>query len=83
MARGWESKSVESQMETAEERRTRPQAETALTPEQARLRVERESLSLSIKRVEQDLQSAPHPRRREQLEAALLHLQQKLADLGS
>jgi hypothetical protein len=68
-------------METAEDRRAQRQAETALTAEQMRLRVERESLSLSIKRVEQDLQSATHPRRREQLQAALTHLQQKLSEL--
>jgi hypothetical protein len=70
-------------METAEERRAQRQEETALTPEQLRLRVERESLSLSIKRVQQDLQSATHPRRRDQLQAALLHLQEKLAVLDS
>jgi hypothetical protein len=81
MARGWESKSVESQMETAEDRRAQRQAESTLTAEQVRLRVERDSISLSIKRVEHDLQSATHPRRREQLQAALAHLQQKLADL--
>lgn len=82
MARGWESKSVESQMEMAEERRAQRHTEAALTPEQLRLRVERESLGLSIQRVEQDLQSATNPRRREQLEAALAHLQQKLAELA-
>jgi hypothetical protein len=81
MARGWESKSVESQMETAEERRAHRHAESALTPDEMRLRVERESLTLSIKRVQQDLLAATHPRRREQLQAALAHLQQKLADL--
>jgi hypothetical protein len=71
-------------METAEERRAQQRhGETTLTPEQLRLRVERESLTLSIKGVEQDLQSAAHPRHREQLEAALLHLQEKLAQLGS
>lgn len=70
-------------METAEERRAQQRPEPTLTPEQLRRRVERESLTLSIKRVEQDLQSATHPRRREQLEAALLHLQEKLAQLGN
>ena len=70
-------------METAEERRAQRHVEVALTPEQLRLRVERESLGLSIKRVEQDLLSATNPRRREQLQAALAHLQQKLADLGA
>lgn len=70
-------------METAEERRAQRHQEAALTPEQLRLRVERESLSLSIQRVEQDLKSALHPRRRDQLHAALLHLQDQLARLDS
>jgi hypothetical protein len=81
MSRGWESKDVESQMEEAAARRARPR-QTSLTAAEIRLRVERESLELSRTRVIKDLETATHPRRREQLEAALRHLNEKLAGLG-
>jgi hypothetical protein len=42
---------------------------------------ERHSLELSRTRVLKDLDGATHPRCREQLEAALRHLDQKLAEL--
>jgi hypothetical protein len=80
MSRGWESKSVEFQMEEAEARRNA----TRVTPpsaEQVRLESERKSLELSRTRVLKDLETATHPRRRAQLEAALHHLEAKLAEL--
>jgi hypothetical protein len=80
MSRGWESKSVESQMEEAASRRGGARR-IPLSPEQIQLRSERESLELSRPRVLKDLESATHPRRREQLEAALHHLDRKLAVL--
>jgi hypothetical protein len=80
MSRGWESKSVESQMEDAASRRNAAR-QIHLTDEQIRLRSERQSLELSRTRVLKDLESASHPRRREQLKAALNHLDQKLAAL--
>jgi hypothetical protein len=82
MSRGWESKSVESQMEEAASRRAAPK-QTPPTPEQLRIGSERESLELSRKRVLNDLEAATHPRRREQLAAALRHLEQKLAALNT
>jgi len=81
MSRGWESKSVESQMEEAAQRRAAPK-QTPLTTEQVRIKAERESLELSRKRVLADLEAATHPRRREQLESALRHLNEKIAALG-
>jgi hypothetical protein len=80
MSRGWESKSVESQMEEAAARRGAAR-QTPLTADEIRLRGERESLELSRKRVLKDLESATHERRREQLRAALAHLDLKLAAL--
>lgn len=53
-----------------------------LTEEQIRIRTERESLQLSRTRVLKDLEGASHPRRREQLHAALKYLDEKLATLG-
>lgn len=81
MSRGWESKDVESQMEEAAARRAagRPKP---LSAEQVRLDTERTSLELSRTRVMKDLEAATHPRRREQLQAALDHLERKLAELG-
>jgi hypothetical protein len=80
MSRGWESKSVESQMEEAALRRGTTH-QIPLTPEQIRVRAERQSLELSRTRVLKDLESAVHPRRRAQLEAGLRYLDEKLAAL--
>jgi hypothetical protein len=82
MARGWESKSVESQMEMAAELRRAAAHSAALSTEQIRLTRERESLELSRTRVLHDLGHATSPRYRQQLEAALKHLDQKIARLG-
>ena len=79
MARGWESKSIESQIEAAAARKT--EHRPALTQEQIRLQRERESLELSRKRVLHDLETATHPRYRQQLEAALQHLDRRLKEL--
>ena len=81
MSRGWESKDVESQMEEAASKRAAGR-QAPLTDEQVRMRSERQSLELSRTRVLKDLETATHPRHREQLEAALQHLDRKLAELG-
>ena len=81
MSRGWESKSVESQMEEAAARRGAPR-QIPLTAEQVRLRSERESLEMSRTRVMKDIESTTHARRREQLHAALRHLDPKLSALN-
>ncbi len=81
MSRGWESKDVEFQQEEAAAKRGASK-QIPLTAEEIRLRTERESLQLSRTRVLKDLESAAHPRRREQLESALRHLDQKLAELA-
>lgn len=80
MSRGWESKDVESQIEEAAARRATAR-HTAPSAEQVRLNTERSSLELSRTRVLQDLEAATHPRRKEQLQAALDHLNRKLAEL--
>jgi len=79
MARGWESKSVESQMESA--RAERPQASGRKTPEQQARRRELDGLELSRARVLRDLATATHPRHRASLEAALKFLEEKIASL--
>jgi hypothetical protein len=80
MARGWESKGVESQIEEAQSARrsgVQPLSEDQI----ARLK-EKESLELSRTRVLHDLKTARNPRYQAVLQQALAHLDQKLAELG-
>jgi hypothetical protein len=78
MARGWESKSVEEQMEAAEERATQARAQE-LSDLEIAAQKERESLELSRTRVMSDLASATNPRYREILQKSLDFLNEKLA----
>ena len=79
MARGWESKSVESQIEEAQSRLSVPK--NSPTPAEAERNRQRDGLLLSRTRVLHDLEAAHNPRYREILGAALKHLDQKLSDL--
>ncbi len=82
MARGWESKAVESQIEAAESRQGR-EAKPAIDPaELARARI-RESLELARKRVLHDLQTSHSFRMEQMLRASLKHLDEKIAGLKS
>lgn len=81
MARGWESKDVESQVDAAEER-ARLAKLPKITPEESARNRERESLELSRKRVLHDIQASQNPRHRATLEAALKHLDEKIAALS-
>jgi hypothetical protein len=80
MARGWESKSVESQIEGADVRLDRNQP---LTPEQRETLRKRESLELSRRRVLHDLEAARSPVRRASLEHALAFLDEEISKLGA
>jgi vacuolar-type H+-ATPase subunit E/Vma4 len=80
MARGWESKSVESQIESAERRREESDA-AALDADQIRRLREKESLQSSRTRVLNDLAACMNPRYREKLLAALSHLDEKLEEM--
>ena len=82
MARGWESKSVESQIESAERSQTADRR-VPLTAEQIQLLHERESLELARARASQDLAVATNPRYRALLEATICHLDARLAALNS
>jgi hypothetical protein len=81
MARGWESKEIESQIESAESRRAAVR-HAPLNDEQIRNQQQRESLEMSRTRVLRDLETVTHERYREQLRSALKHLDQKLAELS-
>jgi hypothetical protein len=77
MARGWESKAVESQMEDASKERV--DHKEYLTVEQAVLKQKRDGLLLSRARVLHDLETARTPKYRIILQKALDHLDQELA----
>jgi hypothetical protein len=81
MARGWESKSVELQIASAEDRRPRG-SHTDITPEQQRLEHDKNVLMLSIVRLEREIVQSTHPRFRTMLENALADQRQKLSDLN-
>jgi hypothetical protein len=81
MARGWESKGVESQIDSTWAKSARKDP-VPRTPEEAQKRREREGLELSRTRIQRQLESATNPRRRESLEAALRFLEEKIAALN-
>jgi hypothetical protein len=78
MARGWESKAVESQIEAAATRSEQSRVNQVHAAEISRQR-ERESLELSRTRVLQDLEKASNPRYQEILKQSLVFLDEKLA----
>lgn len=80
MARGWESKSVESQIDAAQNDAGRVARKT---PEEVERESRRNSLMLSRTRVLHDLQTACNPRYRQQLEQALAHLDLQIGQLDS
>jgi len=79
MARGWESKSVESQQADLDERRRQNAA--VITEPPAR-RQQRESIELALARARRDLTSATHSAHRSMLEAAIGDLQSRLQKLS-
>jgi hypothetical protein len=78
MARGWESKSIESQQEEAS--RTRA-PKPALTAEQRALQERRTTLELSRARTADDLNRATAPHHRRMLEQALANIDEQLSQL--
>lgn len=76
MARGWESKDVESRQDEMESERQKKKVKPPTPAE-----LQRDSLKSTRARVEADLMRARHPRHRQQLEAALAHIDAELAKL--
>ncbi len=81
MARGWESKDVESQVEAKKTMSTGP-SKGPKTPEEMRREQECKDLQLSRIRIVNDLETATNPNHRKSLEAALAHLDKKIAQLS-
>lgn len=81
MARGWESKSVEDQIQERESAsaETRPR----LTPEQLQLQTRREGLQMIRTRTLMSLQSACDSRYRAHLERVLADVDAQLLALGA
>jgi hypothetical protein len=80
MARGWESKSVESQIESADNQ-IRPSFDEQVPPEELELLRKRETLNLSRTRVLRELETSQNPRYRNLMEKALSDLNSELRRL--
>jgi hypothetical protein len=78
MARGWESKSVESQQDAE----ARPDRGPLLSPEQREARHKRAGLEMSRRRVLQEMETTRSDARRASLEQALAFLDEELRKLG-
>jgi hypothetical protein len=80
MARGWESKAVEAQIESAQER----EAGTArrLTAQQAAEEAKRDSLLLQRTRLLREFQNCRDPRYQQTLSSGLEYLKTQLTALG-
>jgi hypothetical protein len=81
MARGWESKSVEAQIDMAQTL-SAAAAKTVPDPLQLQITRKRESLLLSRIRVVRDMEAARNPRYKELLTKALADLDSELSELG-
>jgi hypothetical protein len=81
MARGWESKGVEAQVESNQSPKEQ-HSRGAKSAEQLQRDQQRKDLELSRIRIAHDLEAATHPNHRKSLEAALAHLDKKIAELN-
>jgi hypothetical protein len=79
MARGWESKSIESQQEQAQESQRKPTR--PLTPDELERRSIRRTLELARARAEADLARARNDNHRGMLERALSSIDERLVAL--
>jgi hypothetical protein len=80
MAKGWESKAVEDQVEQHQSK-DREKSRDPLTPAQVEFHRRREVLLLSRARVQKDLQSSQNQRYQDQLNRALADIESQLAAL--
>jgi hypothetical protein len=80
MARGWESKSVEAQMETADDG-ARKGSKPPLTDDEKKVRHERDSLQLSRAYIVHQIEASTNERYTKSLQQALSEIDQKLARL--
>jgi hypothetical protein len=81
MARGWESKSVEAQIDMAEFPRSAERTNTP-SPENIEMIRKRETIVLSLTRVVRELSTATNPRYKAVLDKALADLNAQLSTLN-
>ncbi|MEA2237188.1 MAG: hypothetical protein QOC81_1912 [Thermoanaerobaculia bacterium] len=81
MARGFESKAVDSHRQDVEDEREARRSGKRLDVHEIERRQKREGLELSRRRIATELDAATNDRRRESLRAALAHLDNELAKL--
>jgi hypothetical protein len=81
MARGWESKSVESQIESAGAGRMASVGKR-LSPESAEVLRKKKTLLLARTRLLDQMQVCQNPRHREMMERAVADLEKSLAQLS-
>jgi len=81
MARGWESKSIEAQIDMAESNRSAVKKKS-LAPEKLDLIRKKETVLLSRVRVTRELAAAQNPRYQELLRKALADLDAQLSTLA-
>ena len=77
MARGWESKSVEEQMENARQQKDAAAAHTAKPVHHSR---QHENLVLARARLVKDLETTDNPRYKQFLEASLADIDKRIAE---
>ena len=82
MARAWESKSVEAQIDMAETRKSSAKPKKMNNSDLERIR-KRETLLLSRTRVKRELDSAQNPRYKGMLNKALADLEAQLAKVAT
>jgi hypothetical protein len=82
MARGWESKAVEDQIEQANERSRRQPSLEDLSPEERVRRERLESLRLSRAHTLTQLERATRPAHRQMLQRTLRALEAEMEQLG-
>ena len=82
MARGWESKSVEAQIDMAEPRRSGAAVQSRPDPRILETLRRKEHISLSRTRVLRELANVENPRYKAVLEKALADLDAQLATIG-
>jgi len=80
MAKGWESKAVEDQIQESQ-KADNENPRKQFTPEQMEAHRRKEVLLLSRARVEKDLNASQNPRYREQLTKALSHIDEQLSKM--
>jgi hypothetical protein len=83
MARGWESKSIESQIESASESSPDSGGHKQLSDDERKRNRERDQLLLSRTYVQRQLEAAGNERYRELLGKELAEIERKLAEFGS